>query len=56
MREATKEAIPQTMMVALVRLDPVPPPDEPSGIARCCAFETAPMNVVEHKDQGPRVL
>ena len=32
--EATREATPQTMTVALVRFDPVPPPEAPPGILR----------------------
>ena len=32
--EATRDATPQTIIVALVRLEPVPPPDAPPGISR----------------------
>ena len=32
--EATRDATPQTMTVALVRLEPVPPPDAPPGISK----------------------
>ena len=31
--EATREATPQTMTVALVRFEPVPPPEAPPGIS-----------------------
>ena len=34
--EAIKEATPQTMMVALVRLEPVPCPEVPPGILKAC--------------------
>lgn len=33
-KEATKDAIPHTMTVALVRLEPVPPPEAPPGISK----------------------
>ena len=31
--EATRDATPQTMTVALVRFEPVPPPEAPPGIS-----------------------
>lgn len=34
MSDATNEATPQTMIVAVVSFEPVPPPDPPSGISR----------------------
>ncbi len=39
--EATRDATPQTIIVALVRLEPVPPPDAPPGISRsqCSSLE-----------------
>lgn len=33
-KEATRDATPQTITVALVRFEPVPPPDAPPGISR----------------------
>ena len=33
-REATKDATPQTITVAFVRLEPVPPPDPPPGMLK----------------------
>ena len=32
--EATRDATPQTITVAMVRFEPVPPPDAPPGMSR----------------------
>ena len=37
--EATKDATPQTMTVAFVRFEPVPPPEAPPGISEMLKYE-----------------
>ena len=37
--EATKDATPQTMTVAFVRFEPVPPPEAPPGISEILKYE-----------------
>ena len=50
--EATREATPQTMTVALVRFNPVPPPEAPPGISTSPRSRTEELNPAQGVTQS----
>ena len=53
--EATREATPQTMTVALVRFEPVPPPDAPPGISRSQRSKREELKLARRLHRGFKV-
>lgn len=50
--EATRDATPQTMTVALVRFEPVPPPDAPPGISRSQRSNLEKLKLARRLNRG----